>query len=152
MASVWKKIVGIVAVVAIVGVAIGFYITGFLMAGPRAVSPTTPGPAGSVNLTIQTVAAAGPTLAANPDWVSYFVRDAGKQWRHTTIWSVPAHTLVHVTVYQFDGSSGLRNPFLARVRGTIGNEMQVNGKTLAVINPDDASHTFAIPQLGLIVP
>jgi hypothetical protein len=30
--------------------------------------------------------------------------------------------------------------------------MTVNGKTLRVINPDDASHTFAIPQLGVIVP
>ena len=30
--------------------------------------------------------------------------------------------------------------------------MQVDGKTMDVINPDDASHTFAIPALGLIVP
>ncbi len=27
----------------------------------------------------------------------------------------------------------------------------VDGKTLNAINPDDASHTFAVPQLGLIV-
>lgn len=146
------KLSAIAAAVAVVGVAIGFYITGFLMSGPPAVSPATAGPAKSVNLTIQTVAAAGPTLAANPDWVSYFVRDSSKHWRHTTIWSLPAHTLVHVTIYQFDGNSGLRNPFMAKVRGTIGNTMQVNGQTMNVLDPDLASHTFAVPQLGLIVP
>ena len=45
--------------------------------------------------------------------------DHGK-WVHSTIFSVPANSLVHVTVYQFDGDSGLRNPFLSQVQGTIG--------------------------------
>lgn len=153
MTSVWKKLVGIGVVIAVVGVAIGFYIVSFLMSGPKAFHPTvTPGAAKSVNLTIQTVAAVGRQLAPNPDWVSYAVRDTQGRWRRTTIWSLPAHTTVHVTIYQFDGNSGLRNPFMARVRGTVGNTMTVNGKTLNVINPDDASHTFAVPQLGLIVP
>jgi hypothetical protein len=148
-----RKILGIAAVIAVAGVLIGFYIVGFLMSGPQAShSVAVPGPNHSVKLTIQTVAAAGPTLAANPDWVSYFVRDTGNKWRHTTIWSLPAHTLVHVTVYQFDGDSGLRNAFMAKVRGTVGNVMQVDGKTKSVIDPGDASHTFAIPQIGLIVP
>jgi hypothetical protein len=153
MASNGKKLAGIAIVVAVAGVAIGFYIVGFLMSGPEAFHPkATPGPSKNVSLTIQTVAAVGPELAANPDWVSYVVRDEQGRWRHTTIWALPAHALVHVTIYQFDGNSGLRNPFMAKVRGTVGNTMQVNGKTLNVINPDDASHTFAVPQLGLIVP
>jgi hypothetical protein len=153
MTSLQKKLFGIAAGVAVVGVLIGFYIVGVLMSGPKAFhAAVTPGPSKSVNLTIQTVAAVGPSAASNPDWVSYLVRDSSGQWLRTTIWSVPAHTLVHVTVYQFDGKSGLRNPFMARVRGTIGNTMQVNGERLNVINPDDASHTFAIPQLGLLVP
>ncbi len=41
---------------------------------------------------------------------------------------MPAHSLVHVTVYQFDGDSGLRNPFLSQVHGTVGDTMRVNGK------------------------
>ena len=151
MSSSQKKLFGIVAAIVAVGVLIGFYITDVLMSGPKAFHPAaTPGQ--GVNLTIQTVAAVGPTLAPNPNWVSYLIQDANGKWRRTTIWSVPAHTLVHVTVYQFDGNSGLRNPFMSRVRGTLGNAMQVNGKTLSVINPDDASHTFAIPQLDLVVP
>lgn len=31
-------------------------------------------------------------------------------WKHTTFLQVPAHTLVHMTDYQYDGDSGLRNP------------------------------------------
>ena len=147
-----QKLAGIAAALVVAGVLIGFYIADILMAGPKALRAGTPGPNNSINLTIQTVAAAGSTLTSNPSWVSYFVRDSSNNWRHTTIWTLPAHTLVHVTVYQFDGNSGLRNPFLAKVRGTVGNSMTVNGKTMNVLNPDDASHTFAIPQLGLIVP
>jgi hypothetical protein len=40
---------------------------------------------------------------------------------------LPAHSLVRVTVYPFDGDSGLRNPFLSQVQGTVRNVMQVNG-------------------------
>jgi hypothetical protein len=147
------KVLGILLAVAGAGVAIAFYIVGFLMGGPKAFHPlVTPGPRKSVNLTIQTVAAVGPKLAPNPDWVSYVVRDTRGRWRRTTIWSLPAHALVHVTIYQFDGDSGLRNPFMAKVRGTVGNSMRVNGQTKTVIDPDNASHTFAVPALGLIVP
>jgi len=147
-----QKILGIAAAVCVIGVVIGFYITGVLMAGPKALTLPTSSGGKTVDLTIETVAAAGPQLAANPDWVSYFVQDSSKHWRHTTIWNVPANTRVNVTIYQFDGDSGLRNPFMAKVRGTLGDVMQVNGKTMNVINPNNASHTFAIPAMHLIVP
>jgi hypothetical protein len=151
--SFWKKVLGITVVVAAAGVTLGFYITGVLMAGPRAFHPAvSPGPPKTVDLTLETVAAVGPQLAPNPDWVSYLVLGPNGKWLHTTVWSLPAHALVHVTVYQFDGDSGLRNPFMAEVRGTVGNTMTLNGKKVSVINPNDASHTFAVPALGLIVP
>jgi hypothetical protein len=150
MTSVTKKLIGISVVVVVAGVLIGFYITDYLMSGPPTFQPTAA--AKNVNLTIQTVAAVGPTLSPNPDWVSYLVLNKKGKWERSTIWQVPAHSIVHVTVYQFDGDSGLRNPFMSRVRGTIGSTMTVNGKTLSVINPDLASHTFAIPALGLVVP
>jgi hypothetical protein len=149
-ATAWK-LLGIGAAIAGAGVAIGFYIVGFLMSGPPSYRPAVSAQK-TVDLTIQTVAAVGPTLSPNQDWVSYLVRDASGKWERSTIWSLPAHTRVDVTVYQFDGDSGLRNPFMAKVRGTIGETMRVNGKTLGVIDPDDASHTFAVPALGLIVP
>ena len=33
----------------------------------------------------------------------------------------PANAIVHVTIYNFDGASGLRNPYLARPQGMVGN-------------------------------
>src|SRR5690242_5796432 len=144
------KLSGIALGIVVAGVLIGFYITGFLMSGPKPVK-IQQASATSANLAIQTVAAVGPQLSPHPDWVSYLVQQNGK-WVRSTIWTLPSHATVHVTVYQFDGDSGLRNPFMAKVRGTVGNAMQVDGKTLSVIDPDQASHTFAIPQLRVIVP
>ncbi len=142
------KALAVAAGVLVVGVLIGIYV-GFLTNGPTPYRVPVAN-AGSVDLTLQTVAAVGP-LAPNPTWVSYLVRESGV-WHRSTVWTVPANSLVHVTLYNFDGQSGLRNPFLAQARGLVGGTFGLNGKQLTVINPDAASHTFAIPQLGVIVP
>ena len=63
---------------------------------------------------IMTVAAIGPNLSPNPDWVSYLIKDATGQWRRETVWKLPANATVHVTIYNFDGASALRNNYLAR--------------------------------------
>src|SRR5947209_20133321 len=74
--SLTKKLSGIAVVVAAAGVLIGFYVTGYLMSGPKAFHPTVvAGPTKSVDLAIETVAAIGPKLSSKPDWVSYLVRD-----------------------------------------------------------------------------
>ncbi len=90
---------------------------------------------------------------AHPTWVSYYMVDAHSQhWHHVTTYEVPANTLVHVTVYQYDGQSGLRNPFISQARGTVGNSFLLDGKPTQTIDPDAASHVFAIPELGVSVP
>jgi hypothetical protein len=137
--------VGVAAIVAL----IVWYVAGYLTVSPPTVSVAAKG-VRNVNLTLQTVAAA--TSTSNPSWVSYYVKNEKDAWQHSTIWTVPAHALVHVTVYQFDGASGLRNPFLGRPEGVVGNVMQVDGKTLDVLDPEDASHTFTIPSMHLVVP
>jgi hypothetical protein len=134
--------------VAIVAVAVVFYISKYLKSPtPFAAAKTGPHQA---SLTLGTTPAVG-KLGGNSSWVSYLVREHG-HWDHTTVFNVPAHSLVHVTIYNFDGASGLRNPFLSQVEGTVGRDMQVNGKTTKVINPDDASHTFTVPQYHVSVP
>ncbi|MGZ6643440.1 MAG: hypothetical protein ACXVFT_16655 [Solirubrobacteraceae bacterium] len=133
-------------VVAVVLVAL--YVADFLASTPPT-SAAARAPGGA-RLTLQTVAAYGHAPA--PDWVSYLAQDAGGQWRHTTIFTVPAHSLVRVTIYQYDTATGLRNPFLSQVRGTTGGVMTVDGTTLRTLPPDDASHTFTIPDLGVSVP
>ena len=102
-----------------------------------------------MNLTIQTVAAVGPSLAPHPDWVSYLVRNSEGRWERSTVWTLPANATVHVTIYNFDGASGLRNPFFGQPQGLVGKEM-VDGKPLAAMAPDEPSHTFAIPALGVL--
>ena len=124
------------------------YLLDYLVVTPSAVSAVVQGTV--ARLTLQTVASYG--HSPDPDWVSYLALDASGQWRRTTIYKVPAHTLVRVTIYQFDTATGLRNPFLAQVRGTVGGTATVNGKAFSVLNPDDASHTFTVPDLGISVP
>lgn len=146
---IWK-VGGVVLGVALAGILIGFYVANWLLSGPPTYDAQTSRT--SANITIQTVAAVGSQLSPNPDWVSYLIRNPSSgNWERSTIWTVPANALVHVKIYQFDGDSGLRNPFLARAVGLVGSPT-LDGKPFQVIKPDTASHTFAIPQLGVLVP
>jgi hypothetical protein len=150
-----KKLFGISAALVVVGVLIGLYVADWATVFPKAVAATpvttNAGFSGS-QLTLQTVAAIGPKYSpSHPDWVSYLVQSKGR-WVHSTIYTVPAYSIVHVTVYQFDSETGFRNPFLGQVQGTIGGTETVNGKTVSSINPEAAAHSFAIPELGVYVP
>jgi len=150
-----RKSLAVTVGVLIVGVLIGVYVA-FLTNGPTpyrvpVASAATASAPGSVDLTLETVGSVGPSLSPNPTWVSYLVRENGV-FHRSTVWTLPANTLVHVTLYNFDSKTGLRNPFLAQARGLVGGTFGIDGKPTTVMNPDDASHTFAIPQMGVIVP
>ena len=151
MSAVWK-VVWLGIATAVLGAAIGFYITVYLQARPSTVQyqrAAATGPS-TVNVTAQTVAAVG--NGPHPDWVSYFVRSPQGKWEHSTVVKIPAHSLIHVTIYNFDGASGLRNPFLGQTRGLVGGTMNVDGKARRALPPDNASHTFTIPDLGVSLP
>lgn len=155
MSGTGRKLTGVIAAVVVLGVLIGLYVSSWASVLPKPVPGTagTATPAGpTTNLTLQTDAAVGPQESpSHPDWVSYLVQRNG-QWVRDTIFKVPAHSLVHVTVYQFDGDSGLRNAFLSQVQGTEGGTMTLDGKATNHIDPEEASHTFVVPQLGVFVP
>jgi hypothetical protein len=147
------KLLLVAVVVAAAGIMIGFYVSNLTtLAGSPSYSVPVSGSSSHpvVNLEIQTVAAVGPQLSRNPDWVSYLIHTSNG-WQRKTVWDLPAHATVHVTIYNFDGASGLRNPFLARPQGMVGNRILVDGKPTQAIDPNDASHTFAVPALGLIL-
>jgi hypothetical protein len=147
------KLVLVAVAVAVAGVAIGFYVSHLTtLAGSPAYSVPVQQVNGHpvVKLEIQTVAAIGPKLSPNPDWVSYLIK-AGGTWKRETVWNLPAHATVQVTIYNFDGASALRNPFLARPQGMVGNRVLIDGKPADSIDPNAASHTFAVPALGLIL-
>jgi hypothetical protein len=147
-----RRLAVVLGAVAVAAALLVFYVADYLLVSPSPVTPTaTKGTTPTVQLTLQTVAGLGGNYT-EPTWVSYLVKDASGTWKHTTNFDLPAHALVHVTVYQYDGASGLRNPFLGRPEGVVGNTMQVDGKTLDALDPETASHTFAVPAYHLVVP
>lgn len=136
--------------VVVTAAAIGLYIGLYLINVPGSVAATHT--AAGEELYLATVPAAEPN-DPHPLWVSFYgVNASAGEWQHKTTFEVPAHTLVHVTIYQFDGDSGLRNPFISQVSGTVGGDMLLDGSAVKAINPAAASHVFAIPQIGLSVP
>jgi hypothetical protein len=149
-----KKLVAVGIATAVVAGLIALYVAVWATSFPQevAASGTSTTASATSNLTLQTVASIGPKYSpTHPDWVSYLVESNGK-WIHSTDYKVPANSLVHITILQYDGASGLRNPFLSEVQGTVGATEMVDGKTINSINPEEASHTFAVPELGILVP
>jgi hypothetical protein len=142
------RLLAVLGAAAVVAVAVSLYVDKFTHSPtPVAAIETGPAPA---HLTLGTTPAIG-DLGGNPAWVSYLAREDG-EWKHTTEYELPAHSLVQITVYQFDSATGLRNPFLSQVQGTVGGVMKLNGKTTKTIEAEQTSHTFTVPQLGIVVP
>jgi hypothetical protein len=134
---------GVVAAAAL----IAYYIVSYLMIRPPTIAAV--GKAPRARLTLQTVASIG--FGPHPDWVSYLAQNDRGKWVHSTVLRVPAHSLVTVTIYQFDTATGLRNPFFGEPEGLVG-DMTIDGKPVTTLDPDLASHTFAVPDLGVSVP
>ena len=127
------------------GVLVGAFATNYLHTSPGPIAAQTSnennGTGPIVDLNLTTVATVN--TGDHPNWVGYLP---------TTFFKVPPNATLRITINQQDGASGLRNPYYSLVRGTIGGTMTVNGKTMTSINPDDAAHSFAVPDLGVNVP
>ncbi len=124
-----------------------------LLGTPPTVDFTSSSPGQPVNVTLQTVGTYG--SGSHPTWVSYLVQSPDGQWVHTTIFQVPEHVRINVTIYQYDSGSPLRNQQLGQVTGTYGNAALLNGKPFRVINSNagnGVAHTFSMPSLGINVP
>jgi hypothetical protein len=142
------RIAVVVVVTASFAFAVVFYVVAFLRNRPPtlAVKATN----GEASLVLQTVGAFG--HGAHADWVSYLAQKPDGSWSHSTDYELPANSTIHVTIVQYDSQTGLRNPFFGNVQGTEGGTMSVDGKQVTSIDPATAAHTFAIPDLGLMVP
>ncbi len=150
MSAAAKRMLGLGLGVLVVCVALGLYVGLYLteVPGSAAAVRTSSGD----QLYLGTVPAASLT-DPHPTWVSYYaVSPTSTNWRHVTTYTMPAHTLVHMTIYEYDTQTGLRNPLLAQGQGTVGDSFLLDGKTTRAVDPSTASHVFAIPQIGLSVP
>ena len=134
----------VVAIVALVGL--------FVLRQPGPLEGT------STNIHLETVGAVGSANEwprpddPHPDWVGYLP---------TTILKVPANSTINMQIDQEDSATGLRNPFWGKVFGTDGGTMHVKyfddkgnpaEGDMTSIDPTQAAHTFAIPDLGVFVP
>ncbi len=150
MSGTAKRSLVAVVVAAAILVAIGLYIGLYLVNVPGSVAATqsSAGP----SLYLATVAAAEPSDPHNT-WVSFYGVNANSgDWRHNTTYVLPANTFVHVTIYEYDTQTGLRNPFISQASGTVGGTFLLDGKPTRAIGPDTASHVFAVSEIGLSVP
>ena len=149
MSAYAKRLLGVTIVTVVVCAAIGLYIGLYLVNVPGSVAATRTSAGSQLYLaTVATAEASDP----HPTWVSYYAVNASSgDWRHDTTFVLPANTVVHVTIYQYDTATGLRNAFLAQPSGTIG-PAQIDGKPIQVVDPASPGHTFAIPQIGLSIP
>ena len=137
----------------LVAVAGGLTFAGVTLASQPETVVYTAAAGQPVEVTMQTVGSYGHGI--HDTWVSYLTRSQDGQWLHTTIWQVPAHTRVNVTISQYDSGSPLRNQQIGLVQGTIGDVATLNGKSFRVINANvgnGVGHTFSIPALGINVP
>jgi len=160
--SVPVRITALLVAFAAVVVGAAFIVVHYVLGSPPTVTFNASG--GVTNVVLQEDPQNN--SSSKPDWVSYFVQDPStKQWVHTTLFSVPAGTTVHMTVLGYDGCTPPRNNFWSQIQGTIGGTATVsvvNNKGVAtptrrvsVINGwagCTVAHTFAIPSLGLYVP
>jgi hypothetical protein len=124
-----------------------------LLGTPATVVFTSQAAGQPVDVSLQTVGSIG--FGSHPTWVSYLVRSPQGPWEHTTVFQVPAHTRLDVTIYQYDSGSPLRNQQLGQVTGTAGGVALLNGKPFRVINSNAGNgvgHTFSIPSLDINVP
>ncbi len=148
----------IVAFLAVVGGAI-FVVAYYLLGGPPTVNFTADA-SGQVNMTMQSDASSSPQAdPAHPTWVSYYIKSPTTgAWVHTTLFQVPAHTRINVTILGYDGSTPVRNQLWSRVTGTVGGVAYYSGSPVTVANgwngnPNfNIQHPFAIPAINLSVP
>ena len=83
----------------------------------------------------------------HPDWVSYGPSSALR---------LPAHSLVTMTITQYDSGGTINNPYFAKVVGTVAtpgdgtsnNQMLLDGKPVSSIDPTAVGHTFTIHDLS----
>ena len=160
--SVPVRITALLVAFAAVVVGAAFIVVHYVLGSPPTVTFNASG--GVTNVVLQEDPQNN--SSSKPDWVSYFVQDpSSKHWVHTTLFSVPAGTTVHVTILGYDGCTPPRNNFWSLVQGTTDGKVSlsiVNNKGVAtptkrvsVINGwagCTVGHTFAIPSLRLFIP
>jgi hypothetical protein len=151
------RIVTLLVAFLAVAAGVAFLVVHYLLSTPDTVAFGS-GVAPNTGATVNVVMQEDPqnTVSTHPDWVSYFIQDpTTHQWKHTTIFSVPAGSKIDMTIYGYDGCTPLRNQYFGAVTGTTGGVAYENGKPFKFLNSwsgCNVAHTFSLPSINLNVP
>jgi hypothetical protein len=159
------RLVVLVVVVGILSALLATFITNFVITRPPTLAASGARfgqenqPGQNVYIHLETVAAISDAIAfprpddPHLDWVSYLP---------TTIFKVPANSVVTISIDQEDGASGLRNPLWAKAQGIVGGKFHMTyfddkgdpqkGDFTGLDDASTLAHSFAIPDLGVFVP
>jgi len=74
----------------------------------------------------------------HPDWVSY---------GPSSNLVLPAHSLVTMTIKQYDTGEAITNPYFAQVHGTVDGTATVDGHPVRAVDPETVGHTFTVHAL-----
>jgi hypothetical protein len=144
-----RRILSSVAIIAIalafVGLVASFAMgkseeSGVLVATPIGTAVTSQGEMKQVTLSLNTYpdsqvpANFNTDHSAHADWISY---------GPSTKLQVPAHSLVTITITNYDSGGSLNNTFFRNVMGVDGTAM-LNGKPFKSVSPDQVGHTFTL--------
>ncbi len=66
--------------------------------------------------------------------------------------SLPLDTDVFVTITNYDNGTNPVPDSAGAVTGTVGTNVQINGRTVTSVPGASVSHTFTVPSLGINVP
>ncbi|MGC1405261.1 MAG: hypothetical protein WA938_00810, partial [Candidatus Dormiibacterota bacterium] len=103
-------IVGGLFIAGVIGLAL--YVFVWLTYNPETIQPpATTSSTGQVSTHLFLATTGSIDFGTHPTWVAYLIRQDGK-WVSSTVWQVPAHSLIHVTIWEYDSETGLRNPFM----------------------------------------
>ena len=135
------------------------FVVGFLLHRPTTTAATSNPNAQGARIHLEVVGAVSAATEfprpgdPHPDWPAFLP---------TTTLKVPANSLITVQLDVADSARGLRNPFWSQAQGIVGGTFHMSyfdasgkaesGDFRALDSADDASHTFAIPDLGVFVP
>jgi hypothetical protein len=147
-----RKLLIVLGSLLVGAVALGIYVVFWLSYNPETITPpSTTNSSGQVSTHLFLATTGSIDYGTHPDWVAYLIRHDNK-WVNSTVWQVPAHSTIHVTIWEYDSQTGLRNPFISMVRGTVGGVAYEDGKPIKYMNPNFPAHSFSVPALGVNVP
>jgi len=81
----------------------------------------------------------GASGGPHPDWVTY---------GPVTNFQVPAHSVITITIKQYDSGDRITNDFFASIHGTMDGTALINGKAVKSVDPTKVGHTFTLHGLS----